>query len=175
MEAQTNSPVEWLEIGRIKGPHGVKGMLQIKSYTEPYDNLLKYCPLHIRWNDRIETLPLERTRLSPSHKTLLAFTPGCRSRDQALQWKGRSIVLERKELPALAPQQFYWSDLIGLNVVTTEGEALGIIQTLLPTGAHDVLVVHGKGEHLIPYIPNSVIRSIDLRHKTLIAHWDFKF
>lgn len=174
---------EWVTLGRIKGPHGIKGMVRVESYTEPSDKLLQYSSLYVHQNGSRSSLvsrgACERERnevgLKRTRGQLIVSIPGCHTRDEALQFKEATLVMKRTDLPSLPEKQFYWSELIGLKVMTTEGEELGTVASLLPTGTHDVLVVKGKTEHLIPYVPHSVIVNVNLSEQTLLAEWDSHF
>ena len=68
---------------------------------------------------------------------------GIDDRDAAALWTGSDVAVDRDRLPALAENEYYWSDLIGLDVMTRDGVALGKVENLLETGANDVLVVRG--------------------------------
>ncbi len=100
--------------------------------------------------------------------------PGCDNRDQAKQYTNQEIYISQGQLETLAPDDYYWSDLIGLEVINQEGAVLGVIDSLLATGANDVMVVKGEREHLIPYIENSVL-DIDLSKKQVTVDWDPDF
>ena len=73
-------------------------------------------------------------------------------------------------LPALETDEFYWSELIGLQVVDINGIEYGRIDQLMETGANDVLLVEGESTHLIPYI-SDVIREIDLTEGVVLVEW----
>ena len=76
-------------------------------------------------------------------------------------WAPRSSSNE-SGFPALAANEFYWTDLEGLEVRTTAGEVLGKVDHLLATGANDVLVIGGSPQHLIPFIVGPVVKQVDL-------------
>jgi len=82
----------------------------------------------------------------------------------------------RSELPALAAGEYYWADLVGLRVETTDGQFLGQVDHLLETGANDVLVVQGEDrERLIPFVMEQVIKQIDLNTGRIQVDWDPTF
>lgn len=100
---------------------------------------------------------------------------GCRDRESAEALRHAAVAVPRSALPEPAPGEYYWHDLIGLAVVTTDGEELGRVDHLLETGANDVLVVYGKRERLIPWIQGQVVQSVDPAGGGIIVDWDPAF
>lgn len=94
------------------------------------------------------------------------------TREQAEQLNGRLIMIDKAEMPKLPDGEYYWQQLIGLQVSDTEGEQLGQVDSLLETGANDVLVVkHEQGEEvLIPYTEH-VVTEVDLSAGRMIVDW----
>ena len=85
------------------------------------------------------------------------------------------VVIERAQLPPVETGEYYWADLEGLSVVTTQGVNLGVVDYLLETGANDVLVVKGDRERLIPFLRDQTIKSVDLTQSQIIVDWDPDF
>ena len=81
------------------------------------------------------------------------------------------ISVDRARLPALADDEFYWSDLVGLDVVNTQGEHLGKVVRLVETGAHDVMVLEGERERLVPYAKGRVVQEVDLASRRILVEW----
>ena len=92
---------------------------------------------------------------------------------------GSTIAIRREQLPATGEEEYYWSDLRDLKVITRQGVELGRVVTLMETGANDVLVVREAGEqgreHLIPFIWQQVILEVDLENGQLTVDWDPEF
>ena len=78
-------------------------------------------------------------------------------------------------LPSTRPGEYYWADLVGLEVRTLDGVDLGRIEQLFETGSNDVIVVQGERERLIPYIWDQVVREVDLDAGTMLVDWDPEF
>ena len=79
------------------------------------------------------------------------------------------------DLPLLKENEFYWTDLVGLTVVTVDGVVFGKVVRLLQTGANDVLVVKGDRERCIPYIRPNVVCRVSLQDKLIEVDWDPEF
>jgi 16S rRNA processing protein RimM len=160
-------------VGRITRAHGVRGWVRIQSWTAPPENLLGYRPWLLREGDGWRALAVDEVDRQP--KGLIARLGGVDDRDAADALAGREIAVPRHCLPAAEDDEYYWFDLIGLEVRTPDGRELGRIERLLETGANDVLVVRGEDrERLVPFI-ESVVREVDLEAGRLIADWDPDF
>ena len=86
----------------------------------------------------------------------VAAFSGIGDRDAALAIRGCRIGVPAGCFPPAEPGEFYWRDLIGLKVANADGAVLGIVERLIETGAHDVLVVRGERERLIPFVKRFV-------------------
>lgn len=107
----------------------------------------------------------------PHKKVMRLILDGVTTRDQAEALTGWQVFLARADLPPLASDTYYWTDIIGMAVYSIDGEYLGEIQEIIPTGANDVYVVktpptHPAGEILIPAIA-SVVIDIDVDEKSM--------
>ena len=74
-------------------------------------------------------------------------------------------------LPELNDEEYYWSDLIGLQVFTSDKTLLGVIVELLETGSNDVMVKNTQQRRLIPYT-DQVVLKVDLPNQTMLVDWD---
>ena len=159
-------------IGEISGVYGIKGWVRIHSFTQPRENVLKYSPWQLQHRGQTWNVAVLAGRRQG--KGVVARIEGIDTRDQAEALKGAQISIAREQLPDLPPGEYYWTDLIGLRVIDTEGRDLGQVANLLETGANDVLIVRGAGrrEILIPWIRDRVIRKVDLAAGRIEVDWD---
>ena len=164
---------ERVPVGKVAGIYGVRGWVKIFSYTEPRENILTYSPWYLRFGQ--EWLSMELLDGRRHGKGVIASLAGCDDRDAARRLQGAEICVERRQLPPLDPDEFYWTDLVGLRVVNADGVELGRVDHLIETGANDVLVVRGERERLIPYLPEDVILQVDLREGVIRVDWDADF
>jgi 16S rRNA processing protein RimM len=104
----------------------------------------------------------------------VAKLQGCDDRAAAQLLKNLHIAVERSHLPAAKEGEYYWADLIGLEVVNLRGEALGVVSALFATGANDVLRVQGERERLIPFIPQ-VVREVSLDAAAIRVDWGLDY
>ena len=156
--------------GRITGLFGVKGWVRLFSHTQPREAILDYDRWLIGRDEEWREFRLAEGRRHG--KAVIARLEGFLDCDQASGLIGADVAVERDQLPAAEKGEYYWADLVGLEVVTTDGRALGQVHHLLATGANDVLVVRGEDECLVPFIRDRVIREVDLDGGVIRVDWD---
>jgi len=160
-------------MGRILAPYGVKGWVRVVTFTETPENLLAYSPWHLMRNGRWQVAEVLDGR--EHGKGLVVHLAGCDDRDAAAGFSGTDIGVYRSQLPAPEADEYYWSDLVGLQVFTLQDTLLGVVDHLIETGANDVLVIRGEREHLVPFVREQVIKSIDLETGVIRVDWDPDF
>lgn len=166
--------VRFVTLGRISGAHGIQGWVKVHSDTNPRENIVGYSPWHLERAGGREKWKVNAGRRRG--KQVVAKLAGCNDRDAAEALAGALIRIPRGQLPEpTEPGEYYWADLEGLRVRTTEGVDLGAIHELFETGANDVIVVDGDRERLLPYIWGQVVRDVDLDAGVMLVDWDPEF
>lgn len=160
-------------VGRFGGPHGVRGGVWVFSETRPKENILDYP--HLFRKQGTEWIPLKAESTQLQAKGIIFKVVGIDDRTAAEQLKGREIAVERAAMPDLAEGDFYWADLVGLQVETTTGVVLGRVDHLIETGANDVLVVEGERQRLIPFVLEQFVLRVDQVEKKVVVDWDPDF
>ena len=157
-------------VGHIIGAQGVKGQVRVFSNTSPRENIVSYSPWLLAIADEFKSIEVSG-RLQG--KNVVAQLVGVEDRGQAAELSGIKIHILQNQIPALEADDFYWSELIGLNVESLQAEALGIVDTMMETGADDVMVVKGVDrERLIPFVMDRVVREVNLEKQRIIVDWD---
>lgn len=164
---------DWLVVGRFGRPHGIKGFITVVSFTEPRENILDYTHWHIGTNNQWQ--PINVLQTTVNNKFILAQIEGYTEREQVAQLTNVEIAVKREQLPTLKPDEYYWHELVGMNVVTQQGLTLGTVSEIMATGSNDVLVVLGEGRHLIPFLPDDVILEINPSQRLITVDWDPDF
>lgn len=158
-------------VGRIAGVYGLKGWVKVVSETDPREGILKYSPWLIGSDAVIQTVAEGKLH----GKGMIVRLDGCDDRDEAARLVGKEIAVTREQLPPPRPDEFYWFDLEGLLVITTEGVDLGRVDHLFSTGANDVLVIKGERERLLPFAWGDVVRDVDFERGRIEVDWDPEF
>ena len=156
-------------LGRVIGPFGTRGWIKVRSGTDPPENILRYAPWQVERSGRWCRIGLAEGRMTGSG--VVVRLEGCHDRDQAVDYSGCEIAVDRSRFPSLEDGEFYWTDLVGLRVINTEGVDLGRIERMMETGANDVMVVRGATERLIPFLTGSVVQSVDFDDEAVVVDW----
>ena len=156
--------------GYISGVYGVRGWAKVYSYTRPIDNLLRYRPWQLRADGSSNVYELESSRRT--HRGLIVKLRGVDDRGQAEALRSREIWVDSTQFPTLPKGEYYHRQLQGLAAFDQQGKALGTVDQILETAAHDVLLIRGEQEYLIPYAPGETVLKIDLSQGRIDLRWD---
>ncbi|MDZ7924398.1 MAG: ribosome maturation factor RimM [Marinagarivorans sp.] len=174
--------IDRIAVGHLVGVFGVKGWIKVKSNTEPPENIINYAPWWLRTPHGLKQVEVDDYSHRP--QGLMVHIKGCDDRDKALAYGKAVIEIDGAQLPKLDANEYYWRQLVGLQVITLYNggrQALGEVKELFETGANDVLVVvpneHSidDRERLVPYLPGQFVSCIDLESGVMEVDWDPEF
>lgn len=157
----------FLAVGRLRRPHGVRGELLFEVWTDAPERIQPGVRLFVGPKRR----PLiVRSRREHAEGLLLAFE-GVDDRDQAGVYRNQVLYVRAEDLPPLPPDEWYVHQVLGLRVVTDDGQPLGVLVEVFETGANDVLVVQRPdgSEVLLPDIED-VVRGVDFEQGVMTVH-----
>jgi 16S rRNA processing protein RimM len=160
-------------LGKVGGVHGVRGWVRLWSFTDPVENLLDYREVELGQNGRWRKARVVEGRRQG--EALVARFEECADRDQAAVLVGAEVAVARERLPPPGEGEYYWADLVGLEVVTGAGVSLGRVEHMMATGANDVMVIRGERERLIPFLPGRFVDKVDLAGGRITVDWDPEF
>lgn len=166
----------FIVVGKIATAFGVKGWVKVISFTQPTENLMTLVPWYLKTHQTWQPLKIEECK--PHSDTLVVKLAQCNDRDAAMLLRGKEIAVTREQLPDLEADEYYWTDLEGLNVVTVDGLTLGSVSYIFATGSNDVLVIKDKTtkkEIFIPFLLDQFIKKVDLTEKVIEVDWDPDF
>jgi 16S rRNA processing protein RimM len=153
---------EFLIVGHILAPWGIKGEVKVEVVTDFPE---RFAPRKVVY---LNNRQLEIESCRPHKQHLVVKLATIDSVDDAEKLRGQDLTIPRSELYHLPEGQYYAFQLIGLDVVTTEGKRVGRISDIMTTASNDVYIVEGKkGAMLIPAIED-VVKSIDLQKGEII-------
>jgi 16S rRNA processing protein RimM len=161
-------------LGRISGLYGVNGWLKIYSYTRPRENIFSYSPWLIQ-PSKGSCLTREVKSWKVQGKGLITQFEDVNDRELARTHVGLDISIPKDDLPELAEDEYYWCNLIGLEVINQADQVLGKVVEIRETGANDVLVVQGEEQYLIPLLKGSVVRQVDQERGRMLVDWDGEY
>lgn len=152
-------------VAHITRPLGLKGEVEVVSLTdfpERFQEGQRFYPSPPIAD--IESLVIEKLEFKP--KAFIVKFWGINSREEAQGIADRDLVIPFEETAKLSDEEFWVSDIIGMEVLTTAGEHLGYVKDVLRTGSNDVYVVENKKQHLIP-ATKEVVTEISLQNRRI--------
>jgi 16S rRNA processing protein RimM len=163
---------KWFNVGKIVNTQGLKGEVRVVSKTDFPEKRYKVGNILYLFMPNVIT-PIELTvKTHRSQKTfeILSFV-GINDINEAEKLRDGILKVPETQLGALNEHEFYYHEIIGCHVTTTEGEEIGEVFEILSPGANDVWVIKGKAgkEILIPYIPD-IVKKVDVKEKVIIIH-----
>lgn len=157
-------------MARIAAPFGIKGWVKLQTFTEFADSLDEFDSWFLSTPSGWEEVDVEDYAVNV--KSVVAKLQGCNDRTAAEKLHKRDIAVPRDWLDAAEDGEYYWIDLIGAAVLNEAGEQLGKIETLMETGANDVLVVKSDTtEILIPFVDEYLL-NVDRDKKIVTVRWE---
>ena len=154
-------------VGAIGGAFGVKGQVRLKSFTAHPEDIATYAPLETEDGSMEFSVQIEGAITNG----LAARLSGISTKEQADALRGIRLFVPRTRLPALPDDEFYHTDLIGLDVVDTGGTALGRVKAVLNHGAGDLLEIQGPGLKATVLLPftQQAVPTVDLAAGRIVA------
>ena len=173
-------PADAVEVGRIADAWGIKGWFKVLAYSADPEALFSSKRWYLQPAERgpktfVGTVKLAIREAKEHSDTVVASAQDVDDRTAAEALKGARIFIPRSSFPTAATDEFYWVDLLGLDVVNREGVALGQIRDLLSTGPQTVLVMEytedGKTlERMIPFV-SQCVDGVDLPGRRITVDW----
>lgn len=155
-------------LGRVRAPHGLKGWIKVQPFTQEREGLLDYQEWWLGTDGDWRRHRVVESAVQGS--MVIARLDGIDDRDVAAGLKGRDIAIPRAAMPQSREGEFYWNDLLGLQVRNKEAVEFGQVVNILETGANAVLVVRGETEVLVPFIQDVVLK-VDIGAGELLVDW----
>jgi 16S rRNA processing protein RimM len=163
--------VEWIELGRVGAPFGVKGWVHVDSYTDPPAGLLGYREWVLRLGNGERVVHrVAEGRQQPAG--LVAHLQGIDDRGGAARLTGAAIEVERAALPRLGEREYYRRDLLGLRVRNLEGAELGTVSHFVDAPGGTVMVARGvQGREYWVLAGPPYLRRVDLAAGEVVVDW----
>jgi 16S rRNA processing protein RimM len=172
-------PGDLTQVGHVTGAYGVLGAIRVTPYSQDADALLS---IKTWWLDKpaLRSVQVRTTKMHGGD--VIATLVDVKDRDAAEALKGAAVSVSRGAFPELPEDEYYWSDLIGLDVVNLQGEALGKVADLMHNGAQSILritpvpdaAVVEAPERLVPFV-DQFVKQVDLPAKKITLDWGLDY
>ncbi len=174
-------PGDLVLVGYVTGAYGLNGWVRIRPYASDADALLS---AKTWWLDKPDLHDVDMLQAKMHSGDVVAQLMGVAGRDAAEAMRGTAIQISRAHFPALSDGEFYWVDLIGLEVENLQGESLGKVVDMMDNGAHPILRVAANAakteddttgavpsaEMLIPFV-DQFVRQVDQDQRKITVDW----
>jgi 16S rRNA processing protein RimM len=165
VESTARPPGETLAVGRIVRPHGVRGGLLFEAYSELVSVLAPDAHVFVGESKQPATILGVRKH----GKRYLLELKGCTSLEAAEALRSAEVRVAAEQAPALPAGTYFHWQILGLTVITDQGEVLGQVAEILATGANDVYLVRGERDILLP-ATQEVVLQVDPAAGQMIVH-----
>ncbi len=169
---QPSNDLARVEVGRVVGPHGLRGQIRVRFFGDGPENLMSCSEIWLgerRDDPNAKSYEVEFVGTGRAKEARLGLA-GIIDRDAAQALRGLLVLASESALEPLDDGEFYWHQLVGCEVETEAGERVGTVREIWETGAHDVLVVRDETgrQNLIP-TAREVTRQIDVRGRRIVV------
>jgi 16S rRNA processing protein RimM len=168
-------PDDAVEVGRIVDAWGIQGGIKVQPFAAEPEALFSSRRWFVEGPSGQRAL-LKITSARDRGDLVVATAQELPDRNAAEAMKGARVFVSRASFPTAGPDEFYWVDLIGLDVVNRQGERLGVVADLLDTGAHSVLRVQLAvgDERLIPFVA-AYVDDVNLAERRITVDWGLDY
>ena len=178
-------PADAVEVGRIADAWGIKGWFKVLPHSASAEALSSSRRWYLQTAERgaraftgMRQLSIKEVKIHAD--SVVATAQEVPDRSAAETLKGARVLISRADFPAAAPDEYYWVDLIGLQVINRQGVSLGEVRELLSTGPQAVLVLEYPrtdgdrpgmaGERMIPFV-SAYVDSVDMPSRRILVDW----
>ena len=158
-----------LEVGKIVNTHGLRGEVKVVAWTDSPDDFEKIKTVYIKMKS--EQISLKIKSIKYQKNNLIIKFDEFNNINEVLPYKNAVLYADREELGPLDEGVYYIVDLIGLDVITDDGEKVGVICDVFNAGASDIYDVkrEGKKNLLLPVI-DEVVKEVDLENGRVVVN-----
>lgn len=181
-DSAAHSPDDLIQVGHITGAYGLRGGIRVSPYSLDADALLS---VKTWWLDKPSLRPVQ-VRNAKSHSgDVTATLVDVTDREMAEALKGATVQVSRADFPELPEDEYYWTDLIGLDTVNLQGEALGKVTDMMHNGAQSILRITPVAdsnaapdakapERLVPFV-DQYVKTVDLQARLITLDWGLDY
>ncbi|MES2130298.1 MAG: ribosome maturation factor RimM [Pseudomonadota bacterium] len=178
--SESAAPADLTQVGYVSGAYGVAGAIRVSPFSSDADALLS---VKTWWLDKpgLRSVSVRGAKLHGGD--VVATLVEVVGRDASEALKGAAVFIARSQFPQLDDGEFYWSDLIGLDVVNEQGEALGTVTDMMHNGAQSILRItpvatsdpeNKAPERLIPFV-DQFVKTVDVAARKITVDWGLDY
>jgi 16S rRNA processing protein RimM len=179
-KAALDVPGDLTQVGYVYGAYGIMGAIRVSPYSSDADALLS---VKTWWLDKPALRPVQVRTAKMHGGDVVATLADLKDRDEAEALKGVGVFVPRSAFPELSEDEYYWSDLIGMDAVNLQGEALGKVADMMHNGAQSILRIMPAAdpagndkaqERLVPFV-DQFVKHVDMAGKKITLDWGLDY
>jgi 16S rRNA processing protein RimM len=179
-KAALDVPGDLAQVGHVAGVYGIMGAIRVSPYSLDADALLS---VKTWWLDKPALRPVQVRTAKIHGGDVVATLVDLKDREAAEALKGAAVLVPRSAFPELPEDEYYWSDLIGMDTVNLQGESLGKVIDMMHNGAQSILRImpesapagEGKAqERLVPFV-DQFVKHVDMAAKKITLDWGLDY
>lgn len=174
---KSKEKTNFILIATIGKSKGLNGEFFLNSLTEPKENIINY--INFKFGDSKKSIKFDY--IKPINKKLIAKLTDINDVDEIKKLTNKELFINKSQLPELPDDEVYWHDLIGMKVINTLNEDIGIVDEVNNFGSSDILMINpsktsiDNESRLIPFIKDKYIISYSITNNQLIVDWGLDF
>ncbi len=160
---------EYFEIGQIVNTSGLKGVIKVKPFTDDIEKFKNFKTIYISIKNELKEFEIEQVRFNKN--MVFLKLKGIDTIEEAESYKNFYLKIKRNKAEKLEEDSYYIVDILGSKVYTDENKQLGEVIDVMQAGSNDVYVVKDElGKQILLPAIKDVIKSVDIKNKTIIVH-----
>ena len=174
---RSKEKTNFILIATIGKSKGLNGEFFLNSLSEPKENIINY--INFKFGDSKKSIKFDY--IKPINKKLIAKLTDINDVDEIKKLTNKELFINKSQLPELPNDEVYWHDLIGMKVINTLNEDIGIVDEVNNFGSSDILMINSSKtsidneSRLIPFIKDKYIISYSIKNNLLIVDWGLDF
>jgi 16S rRNA processing protein RimM len=174
---KSKEKTNFILIATIGKSKGLNGEFFLNSLSEPKENIINY--INFKFGDSKKSIKFDY--IKPINKKLIAKLIDINDVDEIKKLTNKELFINKSQLPELPDDEVYWHDLIGMKVINTLNEDIGIVDEVNNFGSSDILMINpsktsiDNESRLIPFIKDKYIISYSITNNQLIVDWGLDF
>jgi 16S rRNA processing protein RimM len=174
---KSKEKTNFILIATIGKSKGLNGEFFLNSLSEPKENIINY--INFKFGDSKKSIKFDY--IKPINKKLIAKLIDINDVDEIKKLTNKELFINKSQLPELPDDEVYWHDLIGMKVINTLNEDIGIVDEVNNFGSSDILMINpsktsiDNESRLIPFIKDKYIISYSITNNLLIVDWGLDF
>jgi 16S rRNA processing protein RimM len=155
----TTEKDDLIEVGTVIEAYGIRGALKIRPFSNDPVALLAAKEIWLTGVRLPESRDFQVYKAKEHSGSVILELVGLTDREIALSFKSSTVWVSRSKFPPLEENEFYWTDLMGVEVHNLQGESFGVVKEIVDNSAQTVLIVSNdtKKQHLIPFVESFII------------------